>query len=57
MKNIHHINRNFFNSQYVAQSFSKKINNFKFICSTTLWYEVISRVNVVSKMLQGFKKF
>lgn len=35
-----------------AATLVKKIQNFNFICSVVLWFEILSKINVVSKFLQ-----
>jgi len=35
-----------------AQCLAQKFYNFKFICSTIIWHEILLKVNVVNKMLQ-----
>lgn len=32
-----------------------KITNFHFVCSLVLWYDILNRINVVSKMLQNIE--
>ena len=39
-------------SRNVANSLLTKIKNFKFICSLNIWFEVLSKINIVSKALQ-----
>nr|XP_047124133.1 uncharacterized protein LOC124806891 [Hydra vulgaris] len=36
-----------------AQSLSKKVSCFKFICSLIMWYDILSKVNIVSKIMQS----
>lgn len=43
------------NTRLLAQSLYKKIQSFKFICSTIIWYKILSKINVVSKMFQDPK--
>lgn len=40
-------------SRHQAQCLAAKLKNFKFLCSVVIWYELLSKVNVVSKMLQA----
>ncbi|KAB0803518.1 hypothetical protein PPYR_00488 [Photinus pyralis] len=42
-------------TKHQAKVFAQKICTFKFICSTVIWYDVLSKVNIVSKTLQGSK--
>lgn len=30
-----------------------KIKNYQFLCSLVLWHDLLNRINIVSKMLQG----
>lgn len=39
-------------SRNVANSLLTKIKNFKFICSLIIWFEILSKINIVSKALQ-----
>lgn len=43
------------NTRLLAQSLCKKIQSFKFICATIIWYKILSKINVVSKMFQDPK--
>lgn len=36
-----------------ANSLILKITNFKFICSVVIWHDILSKINVVSKILQS----
>ncbi|XP_046753080.1 zinc finger MYM-type protein 1-like [Diprion similis] len=40
-------------TQHEAKSLAARISDFKFICSILIWYDVLSKVNIVSKMLQS----
>ncbi|XP_044147234.1 zinc finger MYM-type protein 1-like [Bufo gargarizans] len=40
------------NTKHQAQSLATKIKSFKFICSIVIWYELLSKVNVISKIMQ-----
>jgi hypothetical protein len=53
---IYENNNNDNNSRHEAQILAQKIKNYKFICSIVIGYNVLSRVNVVSKMLQANKQ-
>lgn len=39
-------------TSYEAQNLAQKLCNFKFVCSIVIWYEILSKVNVVNKTLQ-----
>ena len=39
-------------SRNEAESLGKKIKSFKFVLSVLIWYDVLTKVNVVSKLLQ-----
>lgn len=41
------------NTKHQAKSIATKLISFKFILSTVIWYEIISNVNIVSKLLQN----
>jgi len=43
------------NTRLLAQSLCKKIQSFKFICATIIWYKILSKINIVSKMFQDPK--
>lgn len=43
------------NTRLLAQSLCRKIQSFKFICSIIIWHKILSKINVVSKMLQDPK--
>jgi len=43
------------NTQLLAQLLCKKIQYFKFVCATIIWYKILSKINVVSKMFQDPK--
>lgn len=36
-----------------AQNLADKIKNFEFLCSIIIWYDLLSRINIVKKMLQN----
>ncbi|CAH2283755.1 zinc finger MYM-type 1-like [Pelobates cultripes] len=40
-------------AQSDAESLSKELNNFKFLCRIVLWYNILNRINFVSKLLQS----
>lgn len=40
------------NTRSMAKSLILKIKSFKFICSVVIWYNILSKVNIVSKMMQ-----
>ncbi|CAH2283897.1 zinc finger MYM-type 1-like [Pelobates cultripes] len=40
-------------AQSDAESLSKELNNFKFLCLIVLWYNILNRINIVSKLLQS----
>lgn len=40
-------------TRHTAQSLLDKIKTFKFICSIVIWYNLLTKVNIVSKMLQN----
>ncbi|XP_048514979.1 zinc finger MYM-type protein 1-like [Athalia rosae] len=42
-------------TQHEARSLAISIADFRFICSVVIWYDILSEVNVVSKMLQNPK--
>ncbi|XP_048514983.1 zinc finger MYM-type protein 1-like [Athalia rosae] len=42
-------------TQHEARSLAISIADFRFICSVVIWYDILSKVNVVSKMLQNPK--
>lgn len=45
---------NFDNStKRLATSLGKKIKNFEFVCMIVLWYKILSKVDIVSKILQS----
>lgn len=39
-------------SKFLANSLLAKIKSFKFICSLLIWFEILSKINIVSKALQ-----
>lgn len=39
-------------SRNMANSLLAKIKSFKFICSLVIWFEILSKINIVSKALQ-----
>lgn len=41
------------NTKHAAQSLLDKIKTFKFICSISIWYDILKKINIVSKMLQN----
>lgn len=41
------------NTKHSAGSLLDKIKTFKFICSIIIWYDVLTKVNIVSKMVQN----
>lgn len=43
------------NTRLLAQSLCRKIQSFKFICSIIVWHNILSKINVVSKMFQDPK--
>nr|XP_022902366.1 zinc finger MYM-type protein 1-like [Onthophagus taurus] len=42
-------------TKHMALSLKNKMESFKFICAIVLWYDILSNVNIVSKMLQNTK--
>lgn len=38
--------------QHEAKCLAMKIKSYKFICSTVIWYEILEKVNIISKMMQ-----
>lgn len=40
-------------SQHEAKCLATRITDFKFMCSIIIWHDILSKVNVVSKMLQS----
>lgn len=40
------------NAKNVATTLGNKIKNFEFICLLTLWYNILSKVHIASKILQ-----
>lgn len=40
------------NVKNLAASLAKKLQNFEFICILILWYNILSKVNIVSKIIQ-----
>ena len=36
----------------LAASLAKKLQNFEFICVLTLWYNILSKIDIVSKIIQ-----
>lgn len=40
-------------SAFMANSLAKKIGKFKFICGVVVWHNILSQINIVSKMLQS----
>lgn len=36
-----------------ANSLAAKIQNYKFVCSVTIWYNILFKINCVSKMMQN----
>lgn len=41
------------NSEFKANELGKRIFNFKFVLSTVIWHELLSRISIVSKVLQS----
>lgn len=39
-------------TRHKAQCLAQKLCNFKFVCSTVIWCDILSKLNVVNKMLQ-----
>ena len=39
--------------KHQARCISQKMRNYTFLCSVVIWYEILSNVNIVSKILQG----
>ncbi|XP_029154759.1 zinc finger MYM-type protein 1-like [Nylanderia fulva] len=39
----------------MAHSLAQKISSFKFICSIIIWHDLLSKIDIVSKMLQNPK--
>ncbi|XP_066585503.1 zinc finger MYM-type protein 1-like [Prorops nasuta] len=44
------------NTKLEAKSLAFKIKNYEFLCSVIIWFNIMDRVNVVSKMLQNPNK-
>ncbi|XP_048513424.1 zinc finger MYM-type protein 1-like [Athalia rosae] len=42
-------------TQHEAKCLATRIVDFQFICSIIIWYDILSKVNVISKMLQSPK--
>lgn len=42
-------------TKQVSSSLINKLKSFKFICSIIIWHDLLSRINIVSKMLQNSK--
>ena len=40
-------------AQSTAKGLSKQISCFKFLCSLVLWHDILSKINIVSKMMQS----
>ncbi|XP_065639653.1 uncharacterized protein LOC136072375 [Hydra vulgaris] len=40
-------------TKHEAQSLAKKVSRFKFICSLIVWYNILSKINIVSKIMQS----
>uniref|UniRef100_A0A8C5Q8G0 TTF-type domain-containing protein n=1 Tax=Leptobrachium leishanense TaxID=445787 RepID=A0A8C5Q8G0_9ANUR len=40
-------------AQSDSESLAKELNNFKFLCFIVLWYNILNRINFVSKLLQS----
>lgn len=40
-------------TKHLATSLGKKIKNYEFVCMVVLWYKILSKVNVVTKILQS----
>jgi len=38
--------------RHEAQCLTRKLCSFKFVCLIVIWYEILSKVNIISKMLQ-----
>ena len=36
----------------LASSLISKLKSFKFICSLVIWYDILSKINIISKALQ-----
>jgi hypothetical protein len=41
------------NVNNLAASLSKKLQNFEFICMLILWYNILSKVNIASKIIRS----
>ncbi|XP_055307311.1 uncharacterized protein LOC129571529 [Sitodiplosis mosellana] len=41
------------NTSYDAHNLARKIGRFNFICNLVVWHNILSRINVISKMLQS----
>lgn len=39
----------------MAHSLAQKISSFKFICSIIIWHNLLSKIDIISKMLQNPK--
>ncbi|XP_004205588.3 uncharacterized protein LOC101238536 [Hydra vulgaris] len=49
-----HLDENWDNqTKHEAQSLAKKVSCFKFICSLIVWYNILSKLNIVSKIMQS----
>ncbi|KAF2880856.1 hypothetical protein ILUMI_25311 [Ignelater luminosus] len=40
-------------TKYLANSLKLKISSFKFICSIVVWHDLLSKIEIVSKMIQN----
>ncbi|KAK5641464.1 hypothetical protein RI129_010011 [Pyrocoelia pectoralis] len=41
------------NTRNLAKSLTSKIKSYKFVCSLFVWYNILSKLNVISKLMQN----
>jgi hypothetical protein len=39
-------------TQHEAELLASHMKSFKFLCSTVIWYNILNKVNIASKVLQ-----